>query len=117
LRAARLALGLLLHLAVTPRPLSCAALKNPENKQVSDKSAVQHAAAVDRGRERDTLPTLDRVFLREQLEAALASGASPHALRGTEFEDDDEDDRDTEPSVDAMLLRDAFLAVGNNHGQ
>jgi hypothetical protein len=87
--------------------------------QVSDKSAVQHAAATNlAGEERDTLPTLDRVFLRAQLQAALGEGAGApdDALRGTELEQD-EDERDTEPSVDTILLRDALLAVGNNHGQ
>jgi hypothetical protein len=80
---------------------------------VSDKSAVQRPAA-----EHDTLPTLERVFQREQREAPLApAGPAPsHALRDTEFEDD-ADDRDTEPSIDALLLREALLAVGNNHGQ
>jgi hypothetical protein len=89
---------------------------DPKEKPVSEKFAAQRAPTA--GTERDTLPSMEQQFLRDQLEALLAS----HALGGSDLRagaepaesDTDSYDRDTEPSADAVLLRDAILAAGKS---
>ena len=84
---------------------------------MSEKSAARRAPTA--GPERDTLPSIDQQFLRDQLQALLAS----HTLGGSDLHtgavepaesDTDTYDRDTEPSADARLLRDAILAAGKS---
>jgi hypothetical protein len=90
---------------------------DPKEKPVSEKSASRRETIASP--ERDTLPSIDQQFLRDQLEALLSS----HALRGGEAaprdaqqaeSDTNAYDRDTEPSADALLLRDAILAAGKS---
>ncbi len=77
--------------------------------------ASQHETTQDDDSERDTLPMAARVTLRQHLDAALAAPASAESeALGRELEtaDGELEARDTEPSLDAKLLRDAFRAVG-----
>lgn len=76
-------------------------------------TAQKQQAAFDR----DTLEAIDQDFLRDQLEALLASPAlAKVAERHSEGRDNPADfdsadfDRDTEPSVDTRLLREALKA-------
>jgi hypothetical protein len=91
---------------------------DPKEKSVSEKSTARHESPVSI--ERDTLPTIDQLFLRDQLEALLSSHVvSGHTSRGDECKAEQADsdapyERDTEPSADALLLRDAILAAGKS---
>ena len=91
---------------------------------MSEKFAARHEPPISQ--ERDTLPMIEQQFLRDQLEALLSSPAVAnfgHASGGSELEGEDAaqaefdtsaDERDTEPGVDARLLRDAILAAGKS---
>ena len=65
--------------------------------------------------ERDTLQSFDQIFLHDQLEALLASPTLARVAARNSVGSDDpadfediESERDTEPGVDAQLLRDAL---------
>jgi hypothetical protein len=91
---------------------------------VSDKSAARQNAPQPRRNprnlgERDTLRQIDQQFLNDQLAALLASPTLARvADRHSEGHDDPSEfdsldadsERDTEPSLDTQLLRDALNA-------
>lgn len=88
---------------------------------MSDSSAARHAAPDFAPKsqgfaERDTLEAIDQDFLRDQLVALLASPTlSRVADRHSEGRDDPAefdagDEWDTEPNVDARLVREALEA-------
>ena len=91
---------------------------------MSDKSAARHAAPQPTRNprdlaERDTLQQIDQQFLNDQLAALLASPTLARvADRHSEGHDDPSEfdsfdadlERDTEPSLDTQLLRDALNA-------
>jgi len=81
---------------------------------VSEKTA---ASATSERSSRDTLQSVDQIFLHDQLEALLASPTlarvAARSEPSTEAPIEDEPspyERDTEPGADARLLRDALRA-------
>jgi hypothetical protein len=100
------------------------------SRQSAARNATQPAHPSQAFAERDTLEAIDQDFLRDQLEALLASPtlsrvADRHsegrdnpadfdgaAARGTErdLEIDSDCERDTEPSIETRLLREALRA-------
>ncbi len=68
--------------------------------------------------DRDTLQSIDSIFLHDQLQALLASPtlarvAARHDRDGAETAESDDDgtyERDTEPSLDTQALREALKA-------
>lgn len=83
-----------------------------------DKSAIPaiplSAPGAQPSTERDTLQAIDHLFLHDQLEALLASPALAQAGPGSVADDGPVQEsakaRDTEPSLDTVLLRAALGA-------
>ena len=79
--------------------------------------APQAAKQPQSSGDRDTLQSIDSIFLHDQLQALLASPtlarvAARHADDGRDQADSDDSvyERDTEPSLDTQALRDALEA-------